>query len=229
MPSGVGRTGGDNSSAGCRARSPSHDVGLSEAAVIQNLIDRKFLSCVPNHFDHAQTQWDANDLGHVQALCAAQFQQVQIVSVTRVENPTLDRVYSAIQGTMDDPQEMVLWHGTSPDCVHNIVVNGFNRAYSGRHGTKLGHGTYFAADATYSLRFCGRKSSTRKIMILAKVLVGSWTKGSSDLIEPPFRDAEQLLRYDATVDDVTNPSTFCVFRDYQAVPRYIVEFAGLES
>eukprot|EP00971_Amphidinium_carterae_P076068 1502758-Amphidinium_carterae.1 len=31
-------------------------------------------------------------------------------------------------------QERILWHGTSPECARNIASNGFNRAYSGRHG-----------------------------------------------------------------------------------------------
>ncbi len=35
--------------------------------------------------------------------------------------------------------------GTSWDCVANIAQNGFNRAYGGRHGSKLGRGAFQGA------------------------------------------------------------------------------------
>jgi poly [ADP-ribose] polymerase 10/14/15 len=27
-----------------------------------------------------------------------------------------------------------LWHGTSPDAIENIIMNGFNRSYCGKNG-----------------------------------------------------------------------------------------------
>lgn len=50
--------------------------------------------------------------------------------------------------------------GTSWDCVANIAQNGFNRAYGGRHGSKLGRGAFqgvvymFAHVHTASLNVC---------------------------------------------------------------------------
>lgn len=167
----------------------------------------------------------ADDLAHVRSLFSAQVSDAEVFGVSRVENGALSSIYAALRGTRGETPELELWHGTTADCVHNIVVHGFNRAYSGRNGTKLGLGTYFSADAAYSLRFCGRKPGSRRVMLLAKVLVRDYAKGSPDLVEAPFRDAEQMSRYDATVDDVEMPSMYCVFRDYQALPCYLVEFA----
>lgn len=172
---------------------------------------------------------EGDDLARVRALFSAQLPDVEVFRVVRVENKALGSVYEAVRGTMGKPLEMNLWHGTTPDCVQNIVLNGFNRAYSGRHGTRLGLGTYFSADPSYSLRFCGRRPRGRRVMLLAGVLVGTCTKGTPNLVEPPYRDEEQMARFDTTVDDASSPSTFCVFRDYQAVPRYLVEFAGATS
>jgi len=121
--------------------------------------------------------------------------------------------------------ERLLWHGTLAECIPNIVLSGFNRGYCGRHGTKLGHGTYFSARAGYSARFCDRRNK-RRVVILADVLVGAWTKGTPELVEPPHCNAECLTRFDSTVDDVESPSIFCIFRDFQALPLYLVEFEG---
>jgi len=166
-----------------------------------------------------------DDLAHVRALFAAQVPDAQIDNVYRVENSGLSVVYGAVRGTMESNEERLLWHGTSMDCVQNITLNGFNRAYCGRHGMKLGHGTYFSAAADYSMRFCDRRRKQR-FMFLAKVLVGSWTTGSPDLIEPPHRDEERMVRYDSIVDNVASPTVFCVYRDFQALPLYLVEFSS---
>jgi len=148
-----------------------------------------------------------------------------LLGVYRVENPALSALYHTVRETLANNEERNMWHGTSLECVQNIALNGFNRAYCGRHGLRLGHGTYFSVNANYSMRFCDRRSSPR-VMFFAKVLAGLWTKGSSDLIEPPHRDNGCLSRFDSTVDDNENPSIFCVFRDYQALPSYLVEFEG---
>lgn len=63
-------------------------------------------------------------------------------------------------------------------------------------------------------------------MFLSKVLVGSWAKGSPEMVEAPHKDAEGLRRFDSVVDDVENPNMFCVFRDFQALPLYLVEFGN---
>lgn len=169
----------------------------------------------------------SEDLERVRSLFSAQVPKVDVLGVFRIQNQTLASVYKAVRGTMrETTPELDLWHGTSVECAHNIVLHGFNRAYSGRHGTKLGLGTYFSGDAAYSFRFCGRKPGSRRVMLLAKVLVGEYAKGLPDLVEPPFCDAEQMSRFDATVDDVVSPAMYCVFRDYQALPQYLVEFVS---
>merc|ERR1711964_823625 len=85
-----------------------------------------------------------DDLAHVKALFSAQVPDTPVLGVYRVENSGLGLVYNAVQGTLGAKDERYLWHGTSSDCVRNIALNGFNRAYCGRHGVKLGQGTYFS-------------------------------------------------------------------------------------
>mmetsp|Transcript_93942 Transcript_93942/g.298209 ORF Transcript_93942/g.298209 Transcript_93942/m.298209 type:complete len:443 (+) Transcript_93942:172-1500(+) len=197
-------------------------------AIVAPLLSCGLLDGIPRPWgaDSGQTLAD-DDLEHVHALFSAQAPGLHVLGVYRVENSRLAGVYEAIRVAMGaGARELDLWHGTTAPCARNIVLGGFNRAYSGRHGTRLGRGTYFSSAAEYSLRFCGQRRCPRRMMFLARVLVGSCTAGSPDLIEPPYKDAEQMVRYDTTVDDVASPSMFCIFRDFQAIPRYLVEFAG---
>lgn len=199
--------------------------GASEAddKLVESLVTRGVLSAEPQPLPENSDVTD--DLSHVGALFAAQLPQATLLGVWRVENGGLAGIYGAVRDAMEMPNELSLWHGTTAESVRNIALNGFNRAYSGRHGTKYGQGTYFSLDSAYSVRFCDRKRP-RRMMFLAKVLVGAWAKGSPDMVEPPLRDGDGMARYDSTVDDVDAPSMFCVFRDFQAVPCYLVEFAA---
>lgn len=207
------------------------DEGPESVAAL--LLAKNLLTDTPRPWNEEETSEPAlDDLTHVHALFSAQVPDAEICGVYRVDNSGLVGVYEAVRSAMGEgTRELDLWHGTTADCMPNIVNAGFNRAYSGRHGTKLGQGTYFAASAEYSLRFCGRSSGAtggrrRRAVLLARVLVGECTKGSPDLVEPPYRDAEQMVRYDSTVDDEESPTMYCIFRDFQAVPRYLVEFVG---
>lgn len=135
-------------------------------------------------------------------------------------------VYKAVRSVMGSPAEQLLWHGTSWQSVASILRNGFNRAYAGRHGTRLGAGTYFAADVGYALRFCSR--GRPRALLLARVLVGRYAKGAPGLVEPPPLDdgaGTGARRHDSTVDDIEDPRVFCVFKDFQALPVGLVVVA----
>lgn len=220
-------TGPSTAPAEAAAKRPSLGGDEPEVSPIESLIEKGFLAA-------NQQAWNLdpslapNDLAHVQALFLAQAPGQEVIAVHRVENSGLSFVYDAVRNTMDAKDESILWHGTSPDSVRNIVLNGFNRAYCGRHGTRLGHGSYFSSRADYSMRFCDRRRP-RRMMFLSKVLVGAWTKGSPDLVEAPHRDADGLKRYDSVVDDPEKPGIFCVFRDFQALPLYLVEFTASQA
>eukprot|EP00930_Biecheleria_cincta_P074103 TRINITY_DN61328_c0_g1_i1.p1 TRINITY_DN61328_c0_g1~~TRINITY_DN61328_c0_g1_i1.p1 ORF type:complete len:518 (-),score=62.33 TRINITY_DN61328_c0_g1_i1:46-1599(-) len=193
-----------------------------EPSVAMPLLSMGVLSATPLHSADLETA-GMDDLSHVRSLFLAQVPEANVLSIYRVENHTLRAVYSAVREAMGNDCELDLWHGTAAECVPNIVRNGFNRAYSGRHGTRLGHGSYFSASASYSIRFCDKKC-LRRIVFFSKVLVGTWTRGSPDLVEPPHKDKDCLSRYDSTVDDPDHPLNFCIFRDYQALPTHLLEF-----
>ena len=87
-----------------------------------------------------------------------------------------------------------------------------------------GCGVYFAKDAQYSARdkYSPPDSNGHKHIYLAKVLTGLYTKGSSDMREPPRDPTNPAAKFDSTVDDVHDPHIFVVFFDGQAYPEYLI-------
>jgi len=167
-----------------------------------------------------------SDLFSVRATLQASLPGAEIGAIMRVRcTGSLGTVYEAVRDSLGP--ERLLWHGTSWDSVANIARHGFNRAYAygaaARHGSRLGHGCYFTEEPKYALRFCGRGEG-RRALFLAGVLPGRFTRGVDGLIEPPIADSSGI-RFDSTVDDPERPRVFCVFKDFQALPLYLVEVA----
>merc|ERR1712080_463684 len=158
------------------------------------------------------------------ALCAQLAERLpnaEIVGVYQVAHSLQIGVYDAVRTTMQEqrcgepPVERELWHGTSWAITPKILRQGFNRSFAGRHGTLLGAATYFSTDPAYSRRFCDRRGSQEgtKALLLSRVLIGKYCKGTSSDIEPPIMDAKTGQRFDSTVDNEERPAIFAVFRD----------------
>jgi len=166
---------------------------------------------------------DSMDSQLMSALDAIRARGARVCFVARV-SPKTSALVAAYQAARESlGPERLLWHGTSWECVPNIVRHGFNRAYAfnARHGSKLGRGVYFAEDPGYALRFAGKTQRTRA-MLLAGVLLGKQTRGKEGLLEPPA-DSRGGFRFDSTCDDVKRPRVFCVFKDFQAIPLYLLQ------
>jgi len=206
--------------ASSRAGAGGGGAHMDSQLLLAMLLSRGVLSASPRAPPWPQERPGLSDLEAVQKWLQGAAPTVEVRTVLRVEISTATAVaYNGVRRTLGP--ERLLWHGTPWEAVGNIVQNGFNRAYVGRHGTKLGRGTYFAEDPCYALRFCGRGPS--RAIFLAGVLPGRYCRGEEGLVEPPPADAETGARFDATVDDAEQPRIFCVFRDYQALPLYLVE------
>lgn len=195
-------------------------VVVDVPALLGDLLGRGSLSSSPRPPPWPQEQPGLSDLEAVRGWLASSLPAAEVRSVHRVEcSAATAAAYASVSRTLGP--ERLLWHGTAWDAVPNITQNGFNRAYAGRHGTKLGKGSYFAEEAAYALRFSGPRSHSRAVF-LAGVLPGSFCRGEEGLVEPPLAAANGA-RYDSTVDDPERPKMFCVFRDFQALPLYVAE------
>lgn len=65
-----------------------------------------------------------------------------------------------------------------------------------------------------------------KHMYLARVLVGEFTQGASNMIVAPPKDPSDptVVLYDSVVDNTFNPSVFVVFYDADAYPEYLITY-----
>ena len=79
---------------------------------------------------------------------------------------------------------------------------------------------YFARDASYSMDFTG---GSRRVMYLARVLVGRYCEGNSRMKKPPPINSEQPeILFDSMVDNINDPSIFVVYHDNQSYPEYLI-------
>ena len=164
-----------------------------------------------------------------------------VVRIQRIQSSELWRSYAVkrdalqtrnakrssrlVNNTNFDGQEQKwLFHATDPGTIPKIVSQGFNRSFAGRNGTRYGKGSYFARDASYSLKYADIDSLGIRRMFLCRVAVGDWCKGHKDQLTPDAKPGSVHEFFDSTVDNVTNPSKFVVYHDAQAYPEYLISF-----
>ena len=126
-----------------------------------------------------------------------------------------------------EPEERQLFHGTQSNTVDAICQQGFDWRMCGKHGTKYGKGSYFACKANYSHRYSSSQVTSRsyKQMFLARVLVGSYTSGDSELTRPPAKHpSTPHVLFDSCCDNKTNPSLFVVFENGQSYPEFLITY-----
>ncbi|KAM4734624.1 protein mono-ADP-ribosyltransferase PARP12 [Anableps anableps] len=154
----------------------------------------------------------------------------RIESIQRIQNPSLWKVFQWQKDQMQKRNggkhvdEKLLFHGTEENLVEAICDQNFDWRMCGVHGTAYGKGSYFARDASYSDRYSKVRGSLNKIMFVARVLVGEYTKGSSSYVRPPPKLESKAL-YDSCVDSVINPSIFVIFEKQQIYPEYLIKSA----
>lgn len=123
--------------------------------------------------------------------------------------------------------ELHLYHGTRPDIVENIVHDNFDFRIAGsRVGALYGDGSYFATTSKYSDLYASMAANGNKIMFVAKVLAGKICLGQLGLKRPPQIDQNDFKKgyYDSCVNNILQPTIYCVFDRNQYYPEYIIEY-----
>ncbi|XP_054475316.1 protein mono-ADP-ribosyltransferase PARP12 [Anoplopoma fimbria] len=156
--------------------------------------------------------------------------QGKINNIQRIQNPSLWKVFQWQKEQMKERNkaksvnEQYLFHGTDESLIEAICEQNFDWRMCGVHGTAYGKGSYFARDASYSDRYARAKRCLNKIMFVALVLIGEYTKGSSSFVRPPLKGNGTTL-YDSCVDCESDPSIYVVFEKQQIYPEYVVDYS----
>lgn len=121
---------------------------------------------------------------------------------------------------------MYLFHGTTPDLAKVIEKESLDPRTCGQNGTIYGKGTYFAMHSSYSDNYSQEDENGHKFMFLAKVLVGKYCIGSHKYRRPPKQCPEEpkSILFDSCVNNINNPTIFCIFHDSQFYLEYIIEY-----
>ncbi|TMS05998.1 Poly [ADP-ribose] polymerase 12 [Larimichthys crocea] len=156
--------------------------------------------------------------------------QHKISNIQRIQNPSLWEVFQWQTEHMKKRNggkavnQQYLFHGTDHSLIEAICEQNFDWRMCGVHGTAYGKGSYFARDASYSDRYSSIKHSVNKVMFVALVLVGEYTKGRSSYLRPPPRGNSNTL-YDSCVDCEANPGIYVVFEKQQIYPEYLINYS----
>lgn len=169
---------------------------------------------------HSQIQIASNE-SEMRTLIEKNLIDHTVVSVTKVENTSMNACYNMLKRVLNEPTECAfLFHGTTSEAADKILANGFNRSYCGRNGTVFGRGVYFARDISYSLQttYSPADANGKKIVIASRVLIGKTMIGNNTLLEPS-------PGYDSTVNSLSDPTIFVVYKDFQALPEFLISLA----
>lgn len=156
--------------------------------------------------------------------------QGKITSIQRIQNPSLWKVFQWQRDQMKERNggkpvnEKYLFHGTDESLIDAICDQNFDWRMCGVHGTAYGKGSYFARDASYSDRYARATGTLNKIMFVALVLVGEYTKGRSSYVRPPPKTGSSTF-YDSCVDSESNPSIYVIFEKQQIYPEYLISYS----
>uniref|UniRef100_A0A3P8RUM5 Poly (ADP-ribose) polymerase family, member 12a n=1 Tax=Amphiprion percula TaxID=161767 RepID=A0A3P8RUM5_AMPPE len=172
----------------------------------------------------------AKERNRIEMLFKLTMPQGKISSIQRIQNPSLWKVFQWQKDQMKERNggnlvnEQYLFHGTDESLIEAICEQNFDWRMCGVHGTAYGKGSYFAKDASYSDKYARIRGTPNKIMFVALVLVGEYTKGRSSYVRPPPKGGSRTL-YDSCVDSESNPSIYVIFDKQQIYPEYLINYS----
>nr|XP_046234747.1 protein mono-ADP-ribosyltransferase PARP11-like [Scatophagus argus] len=166
-----------------------------------------------------------------------------IISICRIQNLDLWDIFCSkkkqlmrIKG-IKEIQERRLFHGTEIKNVDSICKNNFDLRLAGLHAHVYGKGIYFARHASHADKYSrssthplntyggetqGVSSEPRKIIFLARVMIGKSVVGQDHFQKPDHGSSENI--HDSCVNDVNHPTIFVIFDPNQIYPEYLIQY-----
>ncbi|XP_055009278.1 protein mono-ADP-ribosyltransferase PARP12 isoform X2 [Boleophthalmus pectinirostris] len=200
-------------------------------------------TAVPDYWDKTQISQtgykrvivppSSDEYKEIQELFSQTMTTFNIIQIERIQNKALWEAFQLQKIHMKNNNgrkpvlEKKLFHGTDPKFVDTICATNFDWRVCGVNGTSFGQGSYFARDASYSHRYTG--DSDPRSMFVSRVLVGEFTKGSSEYRRPPSKDGGDVNLFDSCVNNITTPSIFVIFEKHQIYPEYLLQYEPKSS
>ena len=170
----------------------------------------------------------------VDQICALlQSSNKQVLAIHEVVNPALWKLYTQHKESMTDPNEQWLFHGSGPENIASIALDGFDVKLAKSTGS-FGAGVYFAKKVSTSLSYTTRealkalsshasscqgrpemldkaRSMNVHVMLLCSVLVGRIGGGQGG-----------QTKASAGFDSAGGCSMSVIYNAAQAYPRYMI-------
>lgn len=137
-----------------------------------------------------------------------------IISIEKLSNTELIDRYEKYKSSLVDFNEIFTFHGTSNHLVNDIATNGFKKEFN--RTSAFGLGTYLASSFGYSKAYSKLALVDYKMLFVCKFVYTKMYKGT--------RNNKCPDGYDVQVDNLANPSIYCVDRDEAILPLYLVRF-----
>uniref|UniRef100_A0A3P9IPL0 Poly (ADP-ribose) polymerase family, member 12a n=1 Tax=Oryzias latipes TaxID=8090 RepID=A0A3P9IPL0_ORYLA len=207
----------------------AHDVETMRSSILASLIPSSAFSgssstSCPSLAENLPSHWDK---GALPDFGFKVFKNLPVVSLTlnSVKKWFFQWQKEQMQGRNGGKpvDQRYLFHGTDRTLIQAICEQNFDWRVCGVHGTAYGKGSYFARDASFSNRYAKAGGGLTKVMFVALVLVGEYTRGQGSYVRPPPKRGSRDL-YDSCVDRERDPTIFVVFEKQQIYPEYIIKY-----
>ncbi|XP_076120539.1 protein mono-ADP-ribosyltransferase PARP9 [Alosa pseudoharengus] len=143
---------------------------------------------------------------------------LHVVRVETVENYALKQHFELSRKRISDKPRS-LYQRVSAQFCQLVSWVGFQREYAPPDVQAFGEGIYFTASVKSAMKLWKGMTEEEYVYIIkADVLTGSNIYGSPDLIVPPSRSSDPLIRYDSVKGGI---DTFVIFNGHQALPLCI--------
>ncbi|XP_037802329.1 LOW QUALITY PROTEIN: protein mono-ADP-ribosyltransferase PARP12-like [Penaeus monodon] len=202
---------------------------------LQDTSDRSFL---PEDWEDMQPKErmrlvdldpNSNEYEDVITLLKDDTYKAKVQKIQRNQNPYLWKTFQIKKEEMitqygDEASVKMtdLFHGTKHDIVSNICKENFDfRLHGENTGHIWGKGSYFGNNITYCYRYCRPDQAGLRYLFVAKVLIGTITRGDKELKRPPMNTATGSL-FDTTVDDEAQPTIFVKYDKQEYYPYYVI-------
>jgi hypothetical protein len=143
--------------------------------------------------------------------------------IERVENPVLRERYEKYKTTLKEPNEMLLFHGTSREVARIITLEGFRPEKN--TVSAFGKGVYFSTLASYSQQYSVMKETRRRkkniarpkladirYLLICSVALGRVRKAGTESIIPEGYNS------------FSGPDMFIVDKREACIPVYLAAF-----